>query len=707
MRDLIGALLLVAGVSVVVGVLAALRTCMRTDAFSRLLAKRDRVRFTPSPSEAPPPLARENTRKPTTQNVVKAIRDPMKLQHLRNAAVKQGVEEGIDFVLEAEQYKLLSRQSDRARRAAAMYKKYIMPGADMPINIPEAMAQQIAQKWENAEADLFEEVNEEVLKVICDDVFDEYITEVDKAANTAVLRCIEPLKMLGEPEIVAAVQSLEKETYEAGEVIYRQDDDGEYCFLIRDGECYATSLVHTFVPGTRVEHEEHGMGVVAEDVSDSSTTRIVFQKGASRRFSHGSINELKPLAAVAREIVETARYSPKGQAYFGERALSRSDALRAETVTCATAVTVMRLSKWTFLRLRQQQEHKENLLRGVAFFETFDDDQIADLASLLQRRDAAEGEALLVQGEEGHDLFILDEGECVATIKNGADEQVVKRYLAGAVFGEKALLENAPRAATVSAVGKAKTWFVSREDFEAKLGPISKLKGEQYINDPRTLISQFYGRGDTRGPAGSLAAGDTGSLTSWFTKPSPTSWFAVYRPCSRDSIAKMVGRVGTGKGLNIKGKSAKKNRLSGFVPFCQISKNDDKAKLEATPADARLRIFFQNAAACATVKAAFESVLVELQEEKGEALHIADPEVRDVHEYEPKTYGLDVPEMLMLQVRAYPLRANPAPRAFLRAPAMSVVVCRMRVCRCTSRMQTCRRRLGGRRVASQSPPSST
>ena len=31
-----------------------------------------------------------------------------------------------------------------------------------------------------------------------------------------------------------------------------------------------------------------------------------------------------------------------------------------------------------------------------------------------------------------------------------------------------------------------------------------------------------------------------------------SSWFVVYRPCSRDSIAKMLGRVGVGKGLNIK-----------------------------------------------------------------------------------------------------------------------------------------------------------
>ena len=40
--------------------------------------------------------------------------------------------------------------------------------------------------------------------------------------------------------------------------------------------------------------------------------------------------------------------------------------------------------------------------------------------------------------------------------------------------------------------------------------------------------------------------------------------FAVYRPTSRDAIAKMLSGVAVGKGLNVKGKSAKKNRLSGL-----------------------------------------------------------------------------------------------------------------------------------------------
>ena len=111
--------------------------------------------------------------------------------------------------------------------------------------------------------------------------------------------------------------------------------------------------------------------------------------------------------------------------------------------------------------------------------------------------------------------------------------------------------------ATLTASGDVVVYHLSRANLESKLGPLAALQAEQFEKDPRKLLSDFYKAGNSNGPAGVLAAqGGTPdpSLPS-------TSWFAVYRPCSRDSIAKMLGTTAVGKGLNIKGKSAKKNRL--------------------------------------------------------------------------------------------------------------------------------------------------
>jgi len=296
------------------------------------------------------------------------------------------------------------------------------------------------------------------------------------------------------------------------------------------------------------------------------------------------------------------------------------------------------------------------MLRGVSLFETFNDDAIAAVASVLQPQEFEDKERIIVQGDEGHHLYILDAGECVASIKNGPDcEQEVKRYATGDFFGEKALLENSPRAASIIAIGAGKLWRLSREDFEARLGSLTQLKAEAYMSDPRNLISQFYGKGDAEGPAGTLSARggpNPGSPQS--------SWFAIYRPCSRDSIAKMLSGVGTGKGLNIKGKSAKKNRLSGFVPFCQISVNEDKKKLETSPPDARTRVFYQSAANRETARAALDSALVELQVQFGKKLKIDKQTVELITMYEPTAYGLDVPEYLLKEVYVMRVDVSPA-----------------------------------------------
>ena len=203
-------------------------------------------------------------------------------------------------------------------------------------------------------------------------------------------------------------------------------------------------------------------------------------------------------------------------------------------------------------------------------------------------------------------------------------------------------------------------WMLNRDAFESKLGKLAELKAEQYLADPRALIGNFYAKGDKSGPAGAVKA--KGSSADGGGSEGETSWFVVYRPCSRDSIAKMLGGMGTGKGLNIKGKSAKKNRLSGFVPFCQISKNEDRKQLEASPKDSRFRIFYSSAADCAQARGKMESALAEMKVEKGKKLNIEVPEVRVITEYEkvvPPAFGLDVPEELLMYVYIHQQDCSP------------------------------------------------
>jgi 3',5'-cyclic-nucleotide phosphodiesterase len=72
-----------------------------------------------------------------------------------------------------------------------------------------------------------------------------------------------------------------------------------------------------------------------------------------------------------------------------------------------------------------------------------------------------------------------------------------------------------------------------------------------------------------------------------------SSVFSVWRPTSVDSIRKMMTGEGTGKGLDIKGKSAKRGKLSAYVPFVQIHEDGHKTKIRALPRERRIRIFYK------------------------------------------------------------------------------------------------------------------
>jgi len=73
--------------------------------------------------------------------------------------------------------------------------------------------------------------------------------------------------------------------------------------------------------------------------------------------------------------------------------------------------------------------------------------------------------------------------------------------------------------------------------------------------------------------------------------------FSVWRPTSNDAIQKMITGEGTGKGLDVKGKSAKKGILSGFIPFLQIYEEEHKSMVRWPPSDGIIRIYYKSESA--------------------------------------------------------------------------------------------------------------
>lgn len=74
--------------------------------------------------------------------------------------------------------------------------------------------------------------------------------------------------------------------------------------------------------------------------------------------------------------------------------------------------------------------------------------------------------------------------------------------------------------------------------------------------------------------------------------------FTVWRPTSDEAIKNMMLGIATGKGLDIKGKSAKRGNISSYVPFIQIYEESHKEHVRAYIKDGKtVRVFYQTESA--------------------------------------------------------------------------------------------------------------
>jgi len=142
-----------------------------------------------------------------------------------------------------------------------------------------------------------------------------------------------------------------------------------------------------------------------------------------------------------------------------------------------------------------RREARNAMMREVKFFEMMEDEQIAQLSGCLKFKTYPAGSQIITQGEEGRDFFILESGEArVWTISAQGGETEHVRYKKGVLFGDVALLKNAPRGANVTAVTKCETLVLSRRQFERLFGPMSALHAQQFLADPRKLCAEFYSK---------------------------------------------------------------------------------------------------------------------------------------------------------------------------------------------------------------------
>lgn len=99
------------------------------------------------------------------------------------------------------------------------------------------------------------------------------------------------------------------------------------------------------------------------------------------------------------------------------------------------------------------------------------------LADAFKEESYKQGEYIIREGEEGNQLYLIEEGEAIATkvMNLGEEAKEVMAYKTGDYFGERALLKNEPRAANVIAKTDCLVVNMDRHSFKRLLGPIEEL----------------------------------------------------------------------------------------------------------------------------------------------------------------------------------------------------------------------------------------
>jgi cAMP-dependent protein kinase regulator len=164
---------------------------------------------------------------------------------------------------------------------------------------------------------------------------------------------------------------------------------------------------------------------------------------------------------------------------FGELSIMYS-APRAATVRCVSpAAKVWSLDRKSFQMMLkrcgvQMVEQYSGWLTEVDVLKCLNSHEISKLADACESELLDADTVIMQQGDEGDAFYILEEGSCVAFINGPSGEQVVKTYeKQGEYFGELALINNAPRKASVKTTSDSSVLKITKEQFVDLLGPIN------------------------------------------------------------------------------------------------------------------------------------------------------------------------------------------------------------------------------------------
>lgn len=165
---------------------------------------------------------------------------------------------------------------------------------------------------------------------------------------------------------------------------------------------------------------------------------------------------------------------------FGELALMYNGK-RAATCTASVNSVVWIMNRYEFRRIVQEigeakMKQYLELMQDVKLLAPLASYERAQLAEALEEVDFTPSQVIFEQGDEGDAMYIVVSGQVVVTkVENGSAPVELARVGAGDYFGERALLNNDTRAASVTCTQASHCLKLDRVAFNLLLGPLEAL----------------------------------------------------------------------------------------------------------------------------------------------------------------------------------------------------------------------------------------
>lgn len=134
----------------------------------------------------------------------------------------------------------------------------------------------------------------------------------------------------------------------------------------------------------------------------------------------------------------------------------------------------------------------ELFLNSVPILTPLSSEEKARLVDAFEEKTFGPGVCVIQQGEPGDLFYIIKEGEAVVFEEGERGPRKVNHLFKADFFGEKALLSDEPRAATIESVTKLVCLTLQRQTFVELLGPLQDLmareKSEEVVSQRMTKL---------------------------------------------------------------------------------------------------------------------------------------------------------------------------------------------------------------------------